>query len=137
MIYVNFNLLSYSILSSKNPTSNGEKSRAFRLASSIMRNKSAVLSMVTLGFLFITFNIWNVFYLESKPDCHGASLNTTRPLIYAAFGRKVCYFYCIFLHIMFFVYWFFICTMFIKEGEEVLVVLSFCFFKKNSISFFE
>ncbi|XP_046642006.1 probable tubulin polyglutamylase ttll-15 [Daphnia pulicaria] len=64
-------------------------SRAFRLASSIMRNKSAVLSMVTLGFLFITFNIWNVFYLESKPDCHGASLNTTRPLIYAAFGRKL------------------------------------------------
>lgn len=135
MIYAHFNLLSYSILSSKNPTSNDEKSRAFRLASSIMRNKSAVLSMVTLGFLFITFNIWNVFYLESKPDCHGASLNTTRPLIYAAFGRKVRYFYCIFLHIMCFVYWLFIC-LFIKEGELVLVVLSFCFFKKNSISFF-
>lgn len=71
-----------------NPT-NGEKSRLFRLTSSIMRNKSAVLLMVTLGLLYITFNIWNVFYLESKRDCPDVSRNISQPLVYAAFGRKV------------------------------------------------
>jgi hypothetical protein len=74
------------------PTSNDAKmSRLFRPTSSIMRNKSAVLVMVTLGLLVITFNFWNVLYLESKRDCPDLFPNNSQPLVYAAFGRKVNY----------------------------------------------
>jgi hypothetical protein len=70
------------------PTSNDAKmSRLFRSTSSIMRNKSAVL--VILGLLVITFNFWNVLYLESKRDCPDLFPNNSQPLVYAAFGRKV------------------------------------------------
>nr|CAH0112389.1 unnamed protein product [Daphnia galeata] len=64
-------------------------SRLFRSTSSIMRNKSAVLVMVTLGLLVITFNFWNVLYLESKRDCPDLFPNNSQPLVYAAFGRKL------------------------------------------------
>ncbi|KAK4003510.1 probable tubulin polyglutamylase ttll-15 isoform X1 [Daphnia magna] len=58
---------------------------------STMRKKTAVLLTCILGLLFFTFNMWHVLSLDSRRDCPDVIplRNASRPLVYAAFGRKL------------------------------------------------
>ena len=62
----------------------------------IMRTKPVVGVTFGVGLILVSLNIWSIRFIETKncdnvisSNVNASSSDTKRPLVYAAFGRKV------------------------------------------------
>lgn len=66
-----------------------------RMAWIIMRTKPVIAVTFGVGLILVSLNIWSIRFIETKncdnviTSSNASSSDTKRPLVYAAFGRKV------------------------------------------------